>query len=160
MNRRSSGDEFSLMALPAWAGTPDYRVPLEGYRLDSQRHERIAVFMALTQAYELDASDTSQSDAVFKRSSAPSPPTVRDFGATGSQDRVLTDVVEPVTMGIIKPEKKSGSSLSLGPIEPDPAVAADEDRDTDESIQALATTFKGLVFPCIASHIRVTSRQS
>ncbi|KAH8905712.1 hypothetical protein BR93DRAFT_697423 [Coniochaeta sp. PMI_546] len=64
--------ELILPTASTWSSNPSVTLPLERYRRDSQRHERVAVSVALGRACDLAVSDAAP---VFRRSPAPSPST-------------------------------------------------------------------------------------
>jgi len=80
----TSNDECNLPTVSTWSATPSTTSPLERFRLESQRHERVAVSVALGQPCEHVVSDASPFECyAFTRSPAPSPSSRRGLGASG-----------------------------------------------------------------------------
>jgi hypothetical protein len=198
------GDDNNLPATSSWSNNPSITLPLERYRRDAQRHERVAVSLVLGQACHLAV---SQDGSVFKRSPAPSPSSRRGLEASSEYIDVAGDAITarseadpddhdyqsllrtyslerwfgstmektqelavellqhagahaPQSMAVAHRQPYSrgtqpkggeadrnspSSSISLSQIECDPAVEANEDKDTGESIQAFTAAFKMLV---------------
>lgn len=86
--RDVSGDEANLPAVSIWSSDCSAILPLDGYRRDTQRHERVAVSVALGWPR-----DIATSEPAFRRSRAPSPSTERGLEISD----VCIDVIHDVT---------------------------------------------------------------
>ena len=85
-----SGLELGGPMIPSLTSSFSDTLPLERYRYDPQRHERVAVSVALGQSCDLDLSNVP----VFRRSPAPSPSSGRvlDISADYDLDNPIQDI--------------------------------------------------------------------
>lgn len=84
----------------SWSSTSSTALPLERYRHDSQRHERVAVSVALGRACHLTIAGEQP---VFRRSAAPSPSSRRELGVGGVHHELTADAA--TAQSVIDPDE-------------------------------------------------------
>jgi hypothetical protein len=102
--------ELNVSATSSWTSTDSVVLPIERYRRDSQRHERLAVSVALGHPCSLAV---LEDEPVFKRSPAPSPSTRLGLmipnGQTGSN--AAADWEDATAKSVVDPDEHDYQSL-------------------------------------------------
>lgn len=93
-------DDVNRPSLSSWASTHSDTLPLERYRQDSQRHERVAVSVALGRSCDMALPDDKP---VFRRSAAPSPSTGRGLNIPGVHSKAAAGAV--TAQAIVDPDE-------------------------------------------------------
>ncbi|OIW23800.1 hypothetical protein CONLIGDRAFT_110244 [Coniochaeta ligniaria NRRL 30616] len=105
-------DELNLPTASSCSSNPSVALPLERYRRDSQRHERLAVSVALGRACDLAVANEAP---VFWRSSAPSPSSGRglelsiDHHGDNTRHGTVDDAI--TTQSVVDPDEHDAQSL-------------------------------------------------